>query len=128
MAQVRLSIAAAAVLVLTGTAGAAHAQSAQPNFSNRDAAARDAFQLNESQNPQVLELEGKSRFGIKLELQQPVTREREISDVEVGVTYRLTPSIRLGGAVGVTESQPPEAAEADGEKAPRIRLGTSFKF
>ena len=130
MADIKLPVAVLAALILSGSASLAHAQSAPraaAAFSDAASTAREAYTLNNSQQPKVLELDGKSHWGLKLELQQPVTREMNIKDVEAGAFYKVTPSIRVGGAVGLTDAKP-AAPEATSPVTPRVRLGASYKF
>ncbi len=136
MADVKLPLAVLAALVLSGTAGLAHAQTAnqttahpQASFTDADATAREHYTLNQSQQPTVIELDGKSHWGLKLEIQQPVTRQAQLKDVEAGAYYKVTPSIRVGGTVGLTDTKAP-AAQTDSTSpvAARLRLGASVKF
>ncbi len=136
MADVKLPLAVLAALVLSGTASLAHAQSAsqaaarpQVAFSDPDATAREHYTLNQSQQPTVIELDGKSHWGLKLEIQQPVTRQAQLKDVEAGAFYKITPSIRVGGAVGLTDTKAPAAqTDVTSPVTARLRLGASVKF
>jgi hypothetical protein len=40
-------------------------------------------------------------------MDQPVGREMELKDVEAGAYFKLTPSIRVGGAVALGDNNPP---------------------
>ena len=71
----------------------------------------------------------KSRWGLKLDLDQPGYREMDLNNVQAGVTYKLTPSLRVGGVVSLgdpTASVPRDVAPLPA--APRVRLTTEFKF
>ena len=127
MLGLKLPMAILAAVVLSGAASVAHAQTTtRPS----NTAARDTYNLNQSQQPRVLELDSGSRWGIRLELQPPVTREMQLKDVEAGAYYKLTPSLRLGGQVGLADRQAPaaETKAQDAEVTPRVRLGAIFKF
>lgn len=130
MDRVKASLAALGALALTGLAGEAMAQTRAPaQPSTRAANANDAYALNGAQRSQVLEMDASRRFGLKLEIQQPVTRPTELKDMEAGAFYKLTPSLRLGGTVGVTDAAAPTADKPDPARTtPRVRLGASFKF
>lgn len=136
MAKTTLSMFVGSALILLGSAGAAYAQTgatrAGADFADRGAQARDAYSLNQNQAPTVLELDGNSRWGVKLELKEPVTREMRLKDVEAGAYYRFTPALRVGGAVGLADKDPPASPAAapkdSGEVTPRVRLGAIFKF
>jgi hypothetical protein len=132
MTGIRLSLGVFGALALLGAAGAAQAQTARPAAapSLADTAARESYQLNQSQQPRVLELDGKSHWGLKLEFKQPVTRDMQLKDVEAGAYYKLSPSVRLGGTVGVTDAKP-ATPQADANKAPvtpRAKIGATLKF
>ena len=53
-----------------------------------------------------------------------------MQDVQAGAYFKVTPSIRVGGAVSLGESNPALAARKaqQPEPAPRVRLETAFKF
>ena len=72
----------------------------------------------------------KGRWGLTLNLQQPETRESNWNDVQAGAYYRITPSLRVGGAVAIGDqplvATPRPLTPVDG--APRVRLETAFKF
>lgn len=75
----------------------------------------------------TLELNTDGRWGLKLDYDEPATRDQQWRDVEAGAYYRLSPSLRVGGSVGL--SQTPARPVPDGEKpAPRVRLETTFRF
>ena len=73
----------------------------------------------------------KSRWGLKLDLDQPGPRDREmdLNSVQAGAYYKLTPSLRVGGTVSLgdtaTLTRPDGTPQAP---APRVRLETAFKF
>jgi hypothetical protein len=54
----------------------------------------------------------------------------QLNDVQAGAYFKLTPSIRVGGAVALGETDPALAARKNQaqEPAPRVRLETAFKF
>jgi hypothetical protein len=129
MALLRLTLAAAAALVLAGTASTAFAQQAQgkPRAALNNAAASEAFTLDQSQSRRVLQFDEGKKWGLKLEMQQPVTREMQLKDMEAGAYFKFTPGFRVGGAVGLTDKTPP-TPKAQDEVTPRVRLETTFKF
>ena len=131
MADMKLSLGVLGAVALLSAAGAAQAQTAvRPAPSIADTAARESFQLNQSQQSRLRELNGKSLWGLKLELKQPVTRDMQLKDVEAGAYYKVSPSIRLGGALGVTDAKPatPAAAANKGPVTPRAKIGATLKF
>jgi hypothetical protein len=134
MRKVGLIIAVAAATAFA--AGAAHAQAARgkaPAAADTRGAARDAFTLDQAQGRQVIELDAAKRWGLKLTMQQPVTRDIKLKDVEAGAYYKVNPSFRLGGAVGLADKNAPdEVAKSQGKTkeqvAPRVKLNAIFKF
>lgn len=72
----------------------------------------------------------RGRWGVTLNLQQPDTRESTLNDVAAGAYFRITPSLRVGGAVtlGDQQLQPGAHTPTPDEGQPRVRLETKFKF
>lgn len=127
MTLVRLSLTAMATLVLLGTAATAHAQT-RPRTALTESAAREAYALDQSQGRRVLQFDQALKWGWKLEMQQPVTREMRLKDMEAGAYFKFTPGFRVGGAVGLADKTAPTPKARDEEVTPRVRLETTFKF
>ncbi len=77
----------------------------------------------------TLQLDSNGRWGLRLDLEKPAGRNLDWKDVEAGAYYRITPRLRVGGAIGLgdkfsdaTRITPAQAA------APRVHLETAFKF
>jgi len=72
----------------------------------------------------------RGRWGLDLNLSQPVGRERNLGDVEAGAYYRVNPRLRVGAAAGLAEpeSDPARAPQTDRRAAPRFRLESIFRF
>ena len=71
----------------------------------------------------------KGKIGFTLDMLQPTERPAVANDIQAGAYYRITPSLRVGGAVAlgaqelkVRPNQAPPAAQ------PNVRLETKFKF
>jgi hypothetical protein len=133
MAQGRI-LAAAVALVLFGTAGYAHAETAQSRSAAQ--AAAQAFTVRGDFNAQAAAAQPnkilqwdtkKGRWGLKLDL---AGRDTEWKDVEAGAFFRVTPSLRVGGAVGLesTQDTPVQQRDKAPQPAPKVRLETAFKF
>lgn len=77
-----------------------------------------------------MQLNENGRWGLNLNLQQPVGREADWSDVQAGAYYRLNPRLRVGAAavLATPERDPARAAETDRRSQPRVRLETIFRF
>jgi len=123
---------AAAATAFAGTANAQAAKGKAPLASDASGAARDAYTLDQSQGRQVIELDSAKRWGLKLTMQQPVTRDIKLKDVEAGAYYKFNPSFRLGGEVGLADKSLDEATKAQNKTkdqvAPRVKLNAIFKF
>ena len=71
----------------------------------------------------------KGRWGVTLNMQEPADRDAQWNDVQAGAYFRITPSLRVGGAVALGEQETPAFKKtAPQEGAPRVRLETAFKF
>ncbi len=76
-----------------------------------------------------LEFNTEGRWGLKLDYDENTTRDQQWRDVEAGAYYRLSPSLRVGGSVGLSGDAAATRRVPDGEKpAPRVRLETTFRF
>lgn len=142
MYATRFFTAGAAALILTGSATIASAQVSGAQVKTRaptpDFSVKSDFTANPKgvqfgpQDPKkTLQWDAKKgRWGLKLDMDQPVGREMELKDVEAGAYFKLTPSIRVGGAVALGDNNPALAARKAEpvEPAPRVRLETAFKF
>jgi hypothetical protein len=71
----------------------------------------------------------KGRWGVTLNLEQSDSRDMQWNDVEAGAYFRVTPSLRVGGAVALGEKESPTFKKTEPQTvAPRVRLETAFKF
>lgn len=116
----------AAVLV-GGAAGAAEAADAPKpmDFSVR----AEPAAMNPGSKSVNLDAR-RGRWGVTLNMQQPDTRQSTLNDVQAGAYFRITPSLRVGGAValGDQQLQPGPNKIVPDEGQPRVRLETKFKF
>lgn len=131
------SIAGIAALALTGSATMALAQSAPAKPRAQPApdafVVRGDFNLRDAQfAPQsgrrtLVWDAKKGRWGLMLDI-TPRGADAQARDVEAGAFFRVTPQLRVGGAVGVGSQVAPVRKAGDSEEAPRVRLETAFKF
>jgi hypothetical protein len=137
MFATRFLLAGTAALILTGSATMTYAQtkqrSATPDFTikNDFSSAPQGVQYAPQNPKRSLQWDAaKGRWGLKLDMDQPTTREMQMQDVQAGAYFKVTPSLRVGGAVSLGESNPAIAARKaePTEPAPRVRLETAFKF
>ena len=120
----------AAALALVCASVNASAQTSRPSVSINEAAAASAAGARAAPQRRGLRLNESGRWGIDFNLSQPQGRDAQWGDVEAGAYFKLTPSIRVGGAVALGETNPALAARKAEpvEPAPRVRLETAFKF
>jgi hypothetical protein len=117
--------AAATALLLLGAGGQAHAQAAS-NLKTKPAAV-DTSRWSFKDSEKTLKLDSR-KWGVKLNLDQSVERDPRRKDVEAGAYYRITPSLRVGGAVQFDEKAEERRGFADRDRQPRVRLETAFQF
>ncbi|CAN5135565.1 hypothetical protein BH11PSE2_BH11PSE2_20070 [soil metagenome] len=136
----KLSTVAIVALVLLGTGAAAQAQQivqgkAKPapapaaTFTSRETPSAAAEPLAPPATHKTMQWDdAKGRWGLKLDVDQPVNRDTRLKDAEVGAYYRVTPSIRVGGGVGLSDNGAAAVKPAAEQTAPRVRLETALKF
>lgn len=121
----RLVISAIGAALLVSGATTAHAQSTgkSADFSVRSEASTNL------QGGKTLKWERKGRWGVSLDLDQRDERGTQLNDVQAGAYFRVTPSLRVGGAVALGEEETPTFKKTEPrDAAPRVRLETAFKF
>ncbi len=114
--------------VAAAQAAAASGRARAPAVSLTDAqAARAAAAQPGSSRLRFTE---RGRWGLDLNLSQPVGRESNLGDVEAGAYYRVNPRLRVGATAGLAEpeSDPARAPQTDRRAAPRFRLESIFRF
>jgi len=100
----------------------ARVEAATPNNADR------ANDWGPSGRRRSLELNGDGRWSLKLDYDQPTTRDVELRDMEAGAYFKLTPRVRVGGAVALRDQDAPRRVTDDEKPAPRVRLETTFRF
>lgn len=118
---------------------AADVASAQATGSSARARA-PAVSLNEAQAARAaapaqpgssrLRFTERGRWGLDLNVSEPVGRDSSLGDVEAGAYYRVNPRLRVGATAGLAEpeSDPARAPQTDRRAAPRFRLESIFRF
>jgi len=130
-----LYMAAATALILVGSAGTAHAQQKPQAKPGEEFRVRGDFDLRDrslgpNRSDRSLQFDAKTgKWGVKVGLGSPVGREADAKDLEAGAYFKVTPSLRVGGAVGLaSERDNPVRRPNERDEAPRVRLETTFKF
>ena len=110
-----------------GMAATAHAEVVRPN-------AKSDF-TSSTQEPwsapaprKTLQWDMKGRWSLRLDMDQPATREMGWKDVQAGAYFRITPSLRVGGSVGMSDQFAPPVQVQPKDAAPRVHLETAFQF
>ena len=70
----------------------------------------------------------KGRWGLTFNVDQPGGRDVQLNDVQAGAYFRITPSLRVGGAVSLADKEAPVRKTEPRDGKPRVRLETAFKF
>jgi hypothetical protein len=127
----RISAALVGTLALLGAAGLAHADPS--NLSAATATHNtppDSKAINQPVHHSIL-LNQKGRWSVRLDMNQPVGRDVQLNDVQAGAFFRLTPTLRVGGAVALGDGALPTDRTNLPQvqaQAPRLKLETNFKF
>ena len=125
-------LAAISALVLLGTAAGARAESpgAPPSAASLGIRTIDPDHSRAAPEHKSLQWAQKDRWGLKLDMNQPIGRDMQLRDIQAGAYYRVTPSLRVGGSVALTQSlvQPGAPVPSATVQAPQIKLETTFKF
>ena len=132
MDRARLVIAAAATVALLGAAAAAHADAlrGQPVVETDNLAGVTLDQGQWGPQPVHHSLQwDRKGWTLKLEMTEPVGRDVQARDVQIGAYYHITPRLHIGGAVAFGDTPAaPDRSNLPQTQAPRVRLETNFKF
>lgn len=124
-----IAVAAAMGLALASVGVAAQAQAQTASRPGLSGGAVVDSTADRQQPRRGLQWNADGRWGLNLDVEQPVGREADWNDVDATASYRLTPSLRLRGSVGLGEGRPDPARPAQPERdQPRVRLETIFRF
>ncbi|WP_312820752.1 NtrZ family periplasmic regulatory protein [Brevundimonas sp.] len=126
-----LAIVGALALASVSTDALAQARGSQVGLSQAATAApSSAERSNLQQSRRGLRWNENGRWGLNLNLNQPVGRGTDWGDVEAGAFYRLNPRLRVGAAANLAtrDADPARVEDSDRRSQPRVRLETIFKF
>jgi hypothetical protein len=126
----RLATAVAATALLAAWTGVAHAADAKAGTKPLDFTVKMDAPGTTPQTPTVKWDAERKRWGFTLNLQQPDARQSTWNDIQAGAYYRITPSLRVGGAFALGDQQPlpgPKPASPEAGQ-PRVQFETKFKF
>jgi hypothetical protein len=131
---VRIAAAAATLVLMGAGASTAHAQSQPSNLSGLTVRVEQRTQGNANDTrwgtlapARTFQLNSR-KWGLKLDLDQQVGREAGQRDMQAGAYYRLTPSVKVGGAVRLEDKTESQRNLTPRDQQPRVRLETLFQF
>lgn len=77
-----------------------------------------------------LQWDANGRWTLNLDMDEPVGRDMEWKDVQAGAFFHITPSLRIGGSVGLGDrfADPQKILPQDTNNSPRVHLETKFRF
>ncbi len=120
-------LAMGAALLLTGMATVAHAAAPADLIASPSSdQAPTPFYVPTPHKTYSFDAKGK--WGVNLDMEQPVNRETQMKDVTAGGYFRIGPRLKLGGSVGLGDkfAQPQQLTPQD--TGPRVHLETKFQF
>lgn len=125
MAKIHGIVAAVGALALASVAASAHAEGKTQSAPQAFTVDPSVWQPNSSR---TMQWNGKGRWGLNLDVQQPMTREMNGGDVNVGPTYKLTRRLQIRSQVNLGDGSAPRVITPDAKPQPRVRLETLFRF
>ena len=137
MAGLKPILMAFPALILLGMAGEACAAqfvplaAPPPTYTSRDAFATDLNQWGPQAGHRSLQWDSKTaHWGVKLDVDPPTGRALGYtdSDVRAGAYYKITPSLRVGGAVSLGPMTDDPRTVLPPDRSPKVRLETALKF
>ena len=127
----RLSFVIAAAALMSAAAGGAWAADKTPRPMDFTGRSEPAAPLAITPNAgRVMKWDASAgRFGLTLDMQQPSERPVAPNDIAAGAYYRITPSLRVGGAVALGDQTLTARTNAAVPPAtPKVRVETKFRF
>ena len=119
---------AATALFLAGTAAdAASAQTRTDPGSKSSLAASDG-RWGLPGAKKTLQLKDKGRWDVNVDVDPPLGRDPKLEDVEAGAFFRIAPSLKVGGAVSLSDKAARERGLPEDRSGPRVKLQTKFRF
>ena len=119
-------LAMGAALLLTGMASLAHAAPTADLLNTPSDSAPTPFYVPTPHK--TYSFDAKGRWGVNLDMEQPVNRDTQWKDVTAGGYFRVNPRLKVGGSVGLGDkfAQPQQLTPQD--TGPRVHLETKFQF
>jgi hypothetical protein len=128
MAGVKFTVAVVALALSGAVATMAHAD---PINTDPTKTLSDRNQWSSTTQHQSFEWDAaKSRVGLKFDVEQQAAMGTEYKNVQAGAFFKLTPSLRVGAGVSLSDNQsnPTNNPLAQTPAPPRVHLETTWKF
>jgi hypothetical protein len=128
MASVRVIAAVCTLALSSAVATLAHAD---PLITDPSKALADRNQWASQTTHKTFEWDAtKSRWGLKFDVQQEAGAFTDWKNVQAGAYFKVTPSLRVGAGVTLSDSTTTANGSPIGQPAvpPRVHLETAFKF
>jgi len=128
MAGVKLTVAMAALALSGAVATVAHAD---PLAIDPAKALAERNQWAPQAQHKSFEWDAaKSRWGLKFDVDQQAGAGSEFKNVQAGAYFKITPSLRVGAGVALSDQQNNSSANplAQTPAPPRVHLETKFNF
>ncbi len=132
------ALAVFAALLATGAAANAHAEPMRPtaaagptapiNTTPGNQFASEAQPWSAPLPRKSLQFDASGRWGLRLDMDQPSNRDTQWKDVQAGAFFRITPSLRIGGSVALTDKMASPDKVTPQDATPRVHLETAFRF
>jgi hypothetical protein len=131
------ALAIFAALLATGAAAGAHAEAMRPTAAGSAAPINTAPMAQFASEAQpwsaplprkTLQFDATGRWGLRLDMDQPANRDTQWKDVQAGAFFRITPSLRIGGSVALTDKMASPDKVTPQDATPRVHLETAFRF
>ncbi len=123
------ALAGFAALLVTGAAASAHAETLRPiRTAPVTEFAKDTQPWTAPAPRKTLQFDTNGRWGLRLDMDQLANRETQWKDVQAGAFFRITPSLRVGGSVALTDKMASPQQVTPQDATPRVHLETNFRF
>lgn len=126
------TMSALTALAATATVHAATVTPPGLTVTTNDAGSHyaDTYNWTSRSGHKTLQWDQKGHWGLKLDLTEPVGRNMQLRDVQAGAYFRVTPQLRVGGAVSLGNDDPNGYSPLPQTQGPtpQVKLETNFKF
>jgi hypothetical protein len=119
-------LGAAAILIGIAASGVANAAEPASTRARSDFASEAPWSTPAPHKQ--LQWDSKGKWGLRLDMNQPANRDPDWKDVQAGAFFRITPSLQVGGTVGLGNRLAQPRGVTPQDATPRVHLETAFRF